>query len=388
MYMRFRCDTLGAEIRFTFSRVHSGQTDERVRLVRGTVLWADNPTAQVTLERAVAAVLARVALPRRRVNTERTLENITTVMAQETGDTSWRCVNRYRVLRRRVVRRRPRFNAYGMPSVGRRHPIHSYSYKPAPRFRMGGTDAADTRTFFGIELEIDQTDGRLDASEVPDLAHPLFYCKHDGSLRYGVEMVSHPGSLAWWNEQRGNVDALLTRLSRMGWRSHETRTCGMHIHVSSEAFDGSMHVYRFLHLVYRYPEMALLVSQRQRAQLNQWATLSYKSKPSLKRKAQLALKAHEGWRAESGGHYDGVNGTGHTYELRIFNGTLNPKRFYKNLQYAAAALAFTAETTNLRRVNAAEFVAWVNARSEQYPDLAAFFAEHSDHRALATKRAA
>jgi hypothetical protein len=389
MYMRFRSDRFSAELRFAFSRVNAGLSTERVRLVRCNVLWAESNDEQRTLDAAASAVLSRVALPRRRMPTEQTLEAMLTVLAEVTQDASWRCVNRYRVLRRRARPRRRSYVYGGTAEVGmRRHPVHEYSYKPTPRFRVGGGESdASNVAFFGVELEVDQAHhSSLDPRLVPDVAHPLFYCKRDGSLNNGVELVSHPGSEKWWNEQRGNVEAMLTRLVQMGWRSHEIGTCGMHVHLSASAFEGSMHIYRFLHLVYRYPELALLVSQRQRARMNQWATLKYNKRPSLKSKANMTLKGREWERSDNAGHYDGVNQTSATYELRIFNGTMNPKRFYKNLQYAWAALAFTAETFNLRHVTAARFVAWVNERADRFPDLAAFFAEHAGHAALAQKR--
>jgi hypothetical protein len=391
MFMRFRSDRFNAELRFAFTRVHSGLSTERVRLTRGSVLWAES-SEQAQLEAAVASILSRVALPRRRLPTEATLDRIVTVLNEVTQDTTWRCVNRYRVCRRRARSTRSRSYSYGSlygRSSQYQHVVHSYSHKPTPRFKVGGGEDSTARAFFGVELEVDQrSNGNLEPAAVPDVAHPLFYCKHDGSLNNGVELVSHPGTRKWWEEQRGNIEAILLRLSQMGWRSHEVRTCGMHVHLSNTAFESSMHMYRFLHLVYRYPDLALLVSQRERARLNQWATLSYNKKPALKSKAELRLKGREWERADSGGHYDGVNKTSHTFELRIFNGTLNPKRFYKNLQYAWAALAFTADTLNLRHVNAARFVAWVNERAEQYPDLAAFFAEHAGHAALVAKRKA
>lgn len=392
MYMRFAVpygvgDWGGAEIRFRFSRVNAGQPNERVRLVSGHVMYGNAHREQI--QRYVDAVLSRVALPRRRVPTEATLTQIVAVLNEVSGRSDWRCVNERRVCRRRRTFRRSSSYLYGTPEVHtHRHVIHSYSYKPSPRFRVGGGEA-EARAFFGVELEIDQrNDGNLDPRLVPDVAHPLFYCKNDGSLNNGVELVSHPGTASWWNEQRGNVEAMLTRLSQMGWRSHEVQTCGMHVHVSATAFENSMHIYRFLHLVYRFPELALLVSQRNRARMNQWATLRYNKKPTLKQKAALALKGREWEQADNAGHYDGVNQTAHTFELRIFNGTLNPKRFYKNLQYAWAALAFTADTLSLRHVTAARFVAWVNERAEQYPDLAAFFAENAGHASLAEKRVA
>jgi Putative amidoligase enzyme. len=386
--MRFQSNNgrFGAEVRFTFQRTNSGLANERVRLTRGSMLWPGSVEDRALLQQGIDAVLARVALPRRRVNTEATIDQIVAVLNQVTGG-DFRIVNRYRATRRRHVRRRMR--VYGSTPTARRHVVHEYSYKPNARFQFGGGEGAEQRAFFGVELEIDQRcGGPLDVRDVPDVAHPLFYCKRDGSLNDGVELVSHPGSRSWWTEQRGAIEVMMQRLSQMGWRSHEVRTCGMHVHVSRDAFENSMHIYRFLHLVYRFPELALLVSQRQRHQMNQWATLRYNKKPSLKSKAQLQLKGREWDQADNAGHYDGVNQTEHTFELRIFNGTLNPKRFYKNLQYAWAALAFTADTMNLRHITAARFFKWVMEHSAQYPDLADFFTENAGHAALSETRAA
>jgi hypothetical protein len=251
---------------------------------------------------------------------------------------------------------------------------------------VGEGEDHTVREYFGVELEIDQNAPNLETREVPDMAQPNFYCKTDGSLDYGVELVSHPGSRKWWTEQRGNVEALLTRLSRIGWRSHETGRCGMHIHISHASFENSMHMYRFLHLMYRFPDLALLVSQRRRRSLNQWATLRYNKKSMLKYKADLRLKRSEYDNCESAGHYDGVNKTPYTFELRIFNGTLNPARFYKNMQYAYAVLDYTRDMLNLRKINPADFMAWLQANSEAYPDLAAFLAERSDRPVLKQRR--
>lgn len=385
MLMRFAPSRRGAgEIRFSFARVNSGEPNERVRLLSYAVRVWESPDVQEQWELIAQGVMLNVARPRRRVGTEATMTAIREYLTNATGE-EWDCLNPYRCTRRRRIRRRVTLTG----EVGtRRHHIHSYSHKPAPRFRVGGGEGSDVRTFFGVELEIDTPRGAcLDRHAVPDLAAPMFYCKEDGSLSNGVELVSHPGSMKWWTEQRGNVEALLSRLSRLGWRSHEVGTCGMHIHISAAAFQGSMHIYRFLHLIYRFPALALVVSQRSQYKLNQWATLSYNRKPMLKRKADMRLKGLEFVGSSSAGHYDGVNKTDHTFELRIFNGTLNPSRFYKNLQYAHAALMFTADTLNLRHVNAARFVSWIHEHSEQYPDLAAFLADHRSSAALRETRA-
>jgi hypothetical protein len=377
------------EVRFRYERRTTNGV-ERVRLTEGFTGYSPSEPIRTQQQAAIAAVLRTVALPRRRVNTEATVEQIINALTFATGQGTWRLLNPTRVYRRRRPSVRRTYPAYRFVDSDseRRRSIHSYSYKPAPRFKVGGGETGMATAFYGIELEVDQRhDQDLDRSVVPDIAHPLFYCKEDGSLNNGVELVSHPGTAKWWAEQRGNVESILQRISRLGFRSHEVETCGMHVHISNTAFEGSMHIYRFLHLIYRFPTLALLVSQRNRRRLNQWATLRYSKKPQLKNKANIRLKRREWATADSAGHYDAVNKTDHTMELRIFNGTLNVSRFYKNLQFAEAAMRFTADTLNLRHVNAARFAAYVSENTALYPDLAAFLAEHPNHTALLNKRA-
>ena len=72
--------------------------------------------------------------------------------------------------------------------------IHAYSYKPNPIFRGEGT------RFFGVEPEIDEGgEDEGNARELLKLADSeedeLIYCKNDGSLSEGFEIVSHPFTL-------------------------------------------------------------------------------------------------------------------------------------------------------------------------------------------------
>ncbi len=61
------------------------------------------------------------------------------------------------------------------------------------------------------------------------------YCKHDGSLEDGFEIVTHPMSLEY-HEKHMPWAAVLQEAVSMGYRSHQAGTCGLHIHVSRSAF--------------------------------------------------------------------------------------------------------------------------------------------------------
>ena len=68
--------------------------------------------------------------------------------------------------------------------------IHNYNYKPAPIFYGTGD------RYFGVELEIDRGGEDSDAARallsIANAEEELLYCKHDGSLNDGFELVTHP----------------------------------------------------------------------------------------------------------------------------------------------------------------------------------------------------
>ena len=71
--------------------------------------------------------------------------------------------------------------------------IKNYNYKPEPIFYGSGN------LFYGVELEVDKG-GEIhsNAQNLLDIANKneeRIYCKHDGSINDGFEMVSHPMTL-------------------------------------------------------------------------------------------------------------------------------------------------------------------------------------------------
>lgn len=109
--------------------------------------------------------------------------------------------------------------------------IHDYGYKPEPIFY------GDSKRYFGVELDIDG-EGKDDgyAEELLDIANESderIYIKSDGSLDDGMEIVTHPMSLEYhkdfcWED-------IMHHAVKLGYRSHQTSTCGLHIHVNRES---------------------------------------------------------------------------------------------------------------------------------------------------------
>lgn len=88
--------------------------------------------------------------------------------------------------------------------------------------------------FYGVELEIDGA-GRYDdnAEKIYDTANvqnEVLYIKSDGSLDEGMELVSHPCSIDFHRKKFPWEDIVRKALS-LGYRSHNTSTCGLHVHI-------------------------------------------------------------------------------------------------------------------------------------------------------------
>ncbi len=61
------------------------------------------------------------------------------------------------------------------------------------------------------------------------------YCKHDGSIDEGFELVSYPMTLDYHIATMPWLD-ILTMAQRLGYLSYQTSTCGLHIHVNRNSF--------------------------------------------------------------------------------------------------------------------------------------------------------
>ena len=160
--------------------------------------------------------------------------------------------------------------------------IQDYYYKPDPIFYGKGP------RYFGVELEIDGAgECSENAQEILDLANgerELVYCKHDGSLNDGFEIVTHPMALKFHQKNMPWREILREAVS-MGYRSHQAGTCGLHVHVSRAAFGETYQeqdsaIARVLYFFEKHWEELLKFSRRTPRQLEHWAArYGYKEHP-------------------------------------------------------------------------------------------------------------
>ncbi len=208
------------------------------------------------------------------------------------------------------------------------HTIHDYGYKPDPIFYGDGD------RYLGVELEVDGAgECSSKAEQVLDIANAAeeyLYCKHDGSLDDGFEMVTHPMTIAF-HERCMPWSAILEKARSMGYYSHQAKTCGLHIHVNRTAFGDTeatqdAAIARVLYFFEKHWEELLKFSRRTQHQLERWA-----ARYGLKEAPRDILHKAKGDFRHN--RYTCINLTNDaTIEFRIFRGTLKLNTLIATLQ--------------------------------------------------------
>lgn len=226
----------------------------------------------------------------------------------------------------------------------RQEVIHNYSYKPEPIFYGGNGN--DAKMYMGIELEIDHGGERNDyAKKILDMANTngtVVYAKHDGSIDNGFEIVSHPATLEYhthniaWRE-------LMAEAIRLDYDSHNTSTCGLHIHISRDALGDTYEaqedtISRIIYFVEKHWNKVLKFTRRSESRMARWAA-RYGKQPTVE-------DTYKGAKC-SWGRYHCINlENSATIEFRMFRGTLKYDTFLATLQFTALLCEMCKKITN------------------------------------------
>ena len=205
--------------------------------------------------------------------------------------------------------------------------LHDYGYKPRPEFLRCGIDAENAR-YYGVELETDDGDdpGEL-ADDLADYTDDI-YCKTDGSLNDGVEIVTHPATLEYHLTCMG-WDEITDIASKHGFRSHDTHTCGLHIHVGLAQMREDTPD-KLVALVDALWPQLVQFSRRDESRLDQWA---HKPDAGISSADDTDTMHDKAAKTRGKGRYQAVNRCpSSTVEFRLFRGTLKTSSIYAALQ--------------------------------------------------------
>ena len=108
----------------------------------------------------------------------------------------------------------------------------------------------DVKEYFGIEIE---TEGDFSNVELVTRYQDIWHLEEDGSLgEGGFEMISQPMSWNYIKLQEPRFKALFKSLANAGQKSHNGSSCGLHVHVSREAFKDEDAINRCLLIVHAF----------------------------------------------------------------------------------------------------------------------------------------
>lgn len=180
------------------------------------------------------------------------------------------------------------------------------------------------------------------------------YAMWDGSLANGFEIATHPATLkSHLDPTVFNYKGAFEDLGKLGYTSHESGTCGLHIHINRAFFGNSrqaqnLNAGKMAYLLEKHWPNFVLFSRRKEEQLDRWARVSklYAEYRPIENAIDGAPISTGGKDREKGTHlrnlvrkhypngqkYVALN-TQHqnTFEFRIFRGTLKYETFMATL---------------------------------------------------------
>ena len=218
--------------------------------------------------------------------------------------------------------------------------IHEYGYKPDPEFKTIHDiffDRYDSdNLYFGVELEVDDGDNRRDCAEELTAKSEDIYCKTDGSLHEGIEIVTHPCTLDYHRE--GLPWGELTRIAAdYNFESESTSTCGLHVHVGVQQLGNSEEERKavkskLVMLFDRHWDNLVVFSRREESELDEWS-----ERPDFDYGENEEETLENAFNTKSRGRYQAVNLTNsHTVEFRLFKGTLNSRKILASIELVSA----------------------------------------------------
>ena len=266
--------------------------------------------------------------------------------------------------------------------------ISDHDYRPSPLFHNdNGRKSAQQVTigsmpkiYFGIEIETEATSGGAYPSDgaelISDLCRGLVYCKADGSLNNGFEIVTHPMSFGFVKNHTDNLWDGLNKLRRKGFRAWTTSTCGLHIHISRNGFLSEAHLHKFMYFIYgsdisranadkvRAQESHIKSIKQFAGRDSHWSKFDRDSflgsaydgddeqgnskyvTPSLAEIAKGRTKNGNAISPYAGERYLALNRNNrHTLELRFFRPSLRPQTIQASIEFVQCLFDYTDQVT-------------------------------------------
>jgi len=259
--------------------------------------------------------------------------------------------------------------------------IEDYDYSIDPEFFCD--KSANEDFYMGVELEVDN--GGDDDHSILILENILgtdyAYYMRDGSLDNGFEIAMMPSTLAYVNKNKQKFTDAFKYLTHLKYRSHDTTTCGLHIHFDRTAF-GTRPSVQKLKAAY----LALIMernwgqitnfARRTRRQMNNWA-VNKKLVADVYHddNEETFTKKFEGKYMDRS-KYNALNcNHRYTFELRLFKGTLNANTYLATMQFTHNLINVAKQCKTLDEAQQIKFADIISYKS--YPELTKYLGQRA-----------
>ena len=264
--------------------------------------------------------------------------------------------------------------------------IHEYNYKPSSYLKHELEEIKKEHReplYLGAEIEIDK--GGRDNNKVmkkclrimnsdKGTEETYIYGMHDGSLPEGFEIATMPATLSFHKSLP--YKKMFEYLISVGYRSHDTQTCGLHIHINKSFFGETLLKHQLCiaglsYLINVFWEHMIIIARRDS---NKYCR---KSNFSNKEYTLLNIFSDISWF----GKYSFVNVQhSDTVELRIFKGTLNYDTFINTLEFVSI-LAHIVKDTDIYDF---DLITWEQIYEKFSPELKDYYNERKHKKASCT----
>ena len=230
--------------------------------------------------------------------------------------------------------------------------IHGYHVGP----KSGWQFCSHPGLKLGVETEIEvvsaatysEVDRRTELAHLVGRSHPRIHIENDGSLVWGMELISHPGCLDCTRKEMLSLGRTLR-----GEPVKTTKTCGVHVHVAWATGTALRRMRRLFH-----------------------ASRSGFARMLCGRLSERYANLHWG-DGDPHSRYVAVNTEtgGGTVELRLFKGALSGATLARYVETAAAIREWATAGPLVPNL-AVGFVEWSMERAAIYPRLARHLSRH------------
>jgi hypothetical protein len=259
--------------------------------------------------------------------------------------------------------------------------LMDYYHKPLKLwFKSDEKEGTVSQSAFhmGFELEIACHSSYINVETMCHVVKEIagrsyLYTVHDGSIRdatkcEGMEAVSHP--FTWQEYKRNGIDRwdeLLMFLRSKGYKA-DLEGIGFHVHTTKAAW-GSHQIYKLLKFVYGNQKFIFNIAQRE----------GNKHTVMNKEEFDEAVLVAKDKKNRSQDHYNAINlntndgmHASNTIEFRIFQGTLEPILFHKNIEFVHSCYEFTKAHTVFEMGGINHYLKFITQHRRMYPCLIEF----------------